>query len=63
MKYFSGGFVLRRYSSGILMRCCQSKQLHPIWDGRLVSMKMGKKERKKERKKKMKERKKERKKT
>ena len=51
MKYFSGGFVLRRYSSGILMRCCQSKQLHPIWDGRLVSMKMGKKERKKERKK------------
>lgn len=31
------------------MKCCHFKQLRPIWDGRLVSMKMGKKARKKER--------------
>lgn len=24
------------------MKCCQFKQLHPIWDGMLVSMRMGK---------------------
>lgn len=41
------------YSSGVLMKC-QFKQLHPIWDGRLVRMKMGKEiERKRERKEEM----------
>lgn len=26
------------------MKCCQFKQLHPMWYGRLVRMKMGQKE-------------------
>lgn len=36
-----------------MMKCCQFKQLHPMWYGRLVSVKMEKKEenkREKERK-------------
>jgi len=41
-----GIFFKKKYSRGILMKCCQFKQLHPIWDGRLVSMKMGKKRKK-----------------
>ena len=31
------------------MKCCQFKQLHPIWDGRLVSLNMGEKVENKER--------------